>query len=138
MIHINKLKKDLALDTVLFLAAEPNHNFYLCGSQLWGSCGADSDFDLAAADTPEVRVFLVENNFTYRDKSNNYNDGNTNCVYERGSIDVILVVDLDLRLAFQDYIINNNIIIPKKDSAFCKKIYDDLRSGLYEHRKISI
>ena len=163
MIKIHDLAEHNPFKFLNALADAP-YDFYLCGSQLWGSAAKGADFDFYTEYSEDVVRWLEHNDFKLKYKAKNvpvptpvtlfgrrlaqlnvqteYSDTNTICVYWGDNIEVILVKDAVLRAAFQTYIIQNKITIPKGDTQFCADILNKLRNDpdtrtvVTEHRRV--
>lgn len=155
MIHINILKAETPLKYINALGAS-DIDFYLCGSRLWGTASPTSDYDFVTQHHAETISFLKKTGFVFKstwkvedykdawtEEERNmalakYNDGNTNAVYEASGVEVIIVKNIALRLLFQTYVIENNIVIGKGDAVLCRQINDQLRESIQEpeHRSI--
>lgn len=88
---------------------ESEHNFHLTGSRFFGNSTNHSDWDFFIQDSPQVRNWLVANNFKINKNSKYYSDGFCVDVYryyitDTHWIDVQIVNDVSLKIKAQDLI----------------------------------
>lgn len=92
---------------------ESEHNFHLTGSRFFGNSTNQSDWDFFIQDSPQVRNWLVANNFKINKNSKYYSDDSCVDVYryyitdykiDAHWIDVQIVNDVSLKIKAQDLI----------------------------------
>lgn len=102
-----------------------------CGSRFFGDATPESDFDFFTEDSPEARQALVDVGF--EDRTFDYPDHNSVSVLGMGEVHVITVKSVSARLKAQQYIIENKLERPKRDSEWWCRLYEELRDkGLIE------
>lgn len=96
----------------------------LCGSRWYGDNTDESDFDYFTKNELSVELDLKSMGFKMKD--NEYNDRNTNCVYEKENVHAILVKNESRRLVARE-IARELSKSDRKQTAAWNAIYEAMR-----------
>jgi hypothetical protein len=132
MIHVHPLSEYKAVEFAVYTPHQTlkemhrsSFDFLLTGSRSSSRHTGLSDYDFAAQ---EKTIFFLKGigfkNDAFENRDNSYRDRNTLTVYEYANVDVCIVKNMRLRFLLEEYILKNNIVVPKGDFNFVNGLYD--------------
>ena len=103
---LDKTQDQLTID---LLTSCEEFDFYLTGSRFFNTFRENSDWDFFIQDAPDVRTFLSENDFKQM-FDGGYEDQNFRCLWEKGKVQVQLVIDAKLKEQVQKILLNDKAL----------------------------